>query len=677
VGHSKGIDRITEGHIEHFSFQDGLVDAEMSATAIVEGSDGKMWFGTGRGLINYSPVLEQKDNISPSVLIEGVWVNNQKVGDFSQPLRLAQESDIIRIEFASPFFSDEVFFIYKLEGLGQGEPTKTEETSVSFHHLPGGTYQFSVQAITDGGIWSRKHALVSFSVTPPIWASRWLRGSLLLCLLLAFWLYGRIKALASRRESLAVLYRLKQEKLHSAQARRERAEDQHELSALDELLCGAFQDPSEATVLESLLSCAHKQFPRIKRSMIWLRKNNGEFRASAARGYPMTGLDELRLTGEEISHRYFYSGETWGDGIYFIVEAENLPQLGRFCQFASSGPMLVMSFLLESHIEAVIVCDTPEPFDPAEARKLKHFSHHGRAVLLHMLSVKKKGHLDLEISVTREALGRAQELLLHRKKHVTLGTLTSGIAMEFESANQLITNGCEQTRETLARLDDLVGKRPGMIESWQDLQNYCDLMAGKLNRIEDNATRISMLSARLASFCQLEDDEKPTLNLLETMTSVLIMVQDRFAFITLDLQIRDYHKYEVPQGVKKDMDRFPGEVAYALLNLVLNACEAIEKRRQLFGTETPAQLDIELFRQQDQVAIAISDTGVGIEEADRQLIFDPFFTTKPVNTGAGLGLYNVQHVLSRFGGHLDVVSKVGEGSTFTLFLPRDETPWSK
>ena len=69
------------------------------------------------------------------------------------------------------------------------------------------------------------------------------------------------------------------------------------------------------------------------------------------------------------------------------------------------------------------------------------------------------------------------------------------------------------------------------------------------------------------------------------------------------------------------------------------------------------------------VAISIVDTGCGIPEKNLKRIFDPFFTSKDVGKGTGLGLSVSHGIIEAHGGLIDVQSKVGEGSTFRVFLP--------
>jgi signal transduction histidine kinase len=72
----------------------------------------------------------------------------------------------------------------------------------------------------------------------------------------------------------------------------------------------------------------------------------------------------------------------------------------------------------------------------------------------------------------------------------------------------------------------------------------------------------------------------------------------------------------------------------------------------------------------DAVDIVISDSGCGIPEAHLRKIFDPFFTTKPAGRGTGLGLSICHGIIQRLGGRVTVESQVGQGTEFTITLPR-------
>lgn len=104
----------------------------------------------------------------------------------------------------------------------------------------------------------------------------------------------------------------------------------------------------------------------------------------------------------------------------------------------------------------------------------------------------------------------------------------------------------------------------------------------------------------------------------------------------------------------------PDEMLHVFINLITNAVQAMEHGGIL--TLTTATIN-------GTMIIRVSDTGGGIPQEMVGRIFEPFFTTKPPGKGTGLGLYNIKNVIQRMHGTIDVESRVGQGSTFTITFP--------
>jgi len=118
---------------------------------------------------------------------------------------------------------------------------------------------------------------------------------------------------------------------------------------------------------------------------------------------------------------------------------------------------------------------------------------------------------------------------------------------------------------------------------------------------------------------------------------------------------------DLAPGVWTEMD--PKHTRQILWNLLLNAAEAID------GTGT---IEVSLRTAEDMVQVTVKDDGCGMSEETTNKIFDPFFTTKAHGTGLGLSI--VYRLLEPYNGRLDVQSRQGQGSTFTLYLKRIDLP---
>jgi two-component system NtrC family sensor kinase len=104
------------------------------------------------------------------------------------------------------------------------------------------------------------------------------------------------------------------------------------------------------------------------------------------------------------------------------------------------------------------------------------------------------------------------------------------------------------------------------------------------------------------------------------------------------------------------------QLKQVFLNLIANAAQAMPHG---------GKLKLHVARRGDEVAISVSDTGIGILPEMLNHIFEPFFTTRPVGQGTGLGLPMSLGIVQEHGGRISVESQVGQGSTFTVWLPAE------
>ena len=255
--------------------------------------------------------------------------------------------------------------------------------------------------------------------------------------------------------------------------------------------------------------------------------------------------------------------------------------------------------------------------------------------------------LERRVEERTEELTRAHDALRQAQKMETLGQLTGGIAHDF---NNLLT--------VIRGSTDLL-RRPGLSEARRE--RYVDAIAQTADRAATLTSQL-LAFARRSSLTPQVFDVGDTIRGLNDMMAML-----SGASIEVDLRLSD-----TVCLANTDVSQFET----AVVNMAVNARDAIGQQGRITITVEPCDR-IPPVRGHDArtgsfVAVSIADTGTGIAPEHLEQIFEPFFTSKDVGHGTGLGLSQVFGFVKQAGGDVVVDSTLGTGSTFTLFLPREQ-----
>jgi two-component system cell cycle sensor histidine kinase/response regulator CckA len=237
-----------------------------------------------------------------------------------------------------------------------------------------------------------------------------------------------------------------------------------------------------------------------------------------------------------------------------------------------------------------------------------------------------------------EALRQSQEQLLHAQKMEALGRLAGGIAHDFNNLMMAISGYTE-----------LVLQDPVLSPTSRE----------DVAQIRRAVFRAAELTQQILAYSrrQVLQPVPVSLNLLLGEASGMLR---RLMPENIELQLAlDPRLPEVLVD--------PGHMLQVVMNLALNARDAMPNGGAL-GIRTLA-LDPGGENGGPRAQLVVSDTGTGIDTKVLPLIFDPFFTTKAQGEGSGLGLSTVYGIVKQSGGHIDVQSEIGRGTTFTISLP--------
>jgi PAS domain S-box-containing protein len=242
----------------------------------------------------------------------------------------------------------------------------------------------------------------------------------------------------------------------------------------------------------------------------------------------------------------------------------------------------------------------------------------------------------------QEALQRAQEQLAHAQKMEALGQLTGGIAHDFNNLLMVVSGQATLMKKRITEPKDI----------------------RSLEAIEYAVSLGARLTRQLLSFGQRQPLNPSTISLNERVLSFRELLAS---------SVRGNIKLEInfaPEVWPIFAD--PTELELALVNLVVNARDAmpgggsvsLSTANRNVGPRDLLEIEGEF------VAISVRDTGTGISPENLSRVFEPFFTTKAQGKGTGLGLAQVYGFAKRSGGAVTVASRLGRGTTMTIYLPR-------
>ncbi len=241
---------------------------------------------------------------------------------------------------------------------------------------------------------------------------------------------------------------------------------------------------------------------------------------------------------------------------------------------------------------------------------------------------------------------RLEEQLLHSQRLESVGRLAGGIAHDFNNVLTAIFGYLDLARSHV---------EPG------GPVREC------LEATQKAAQRAAELTGQLLAFARKQVTEPKVLDLNEVVRGALGMAA-RLLGEEIEVVV---HPAPLLPSVRVD----PGQFEQVLINLAVNARDALPRGGKFIVETSSVELDEEYARLHPNVPVgtyvllAVSDTGVGMDSVTLEHCFEPFYTTKAPGHGTGLGLSTCHGIVNQSGGHITVYSERGRGTTFRIYLP--------
>jgi len=273
---------------------------------------------------------------------------------------------------------------------------------------------------------------------------------------------------------------------------------------------------------------------------------------------------------------------------------------------------------------------------------------------------------------------RLENELAQAQKLESVGRLAAGVAHEINTPVQFVSDSVSFVREAMDDLSQIVdryrelrtateqgadiaaaAKAAEEAEDDADLDYILENAPVALDRARDGLGRVAAIVRSMKEFAHPDRKEMAQVDLNQAISSTLVIASNEYKYVA-----------EVETGFADlpPVNCYGGEINQVILNLIVNAAHAIGD--VVKGTQAKGRIRVTTRVLDDQVEIAIGDTGKGIPVEVRSRIFDPFFTTKEVGKGTGQGLAIARSVVvDKHGGTLHFETELGQGTTFYIRLP--------
>ena len=273
-----------------------------------------------------------------------------------------------------------------------------------------------------------------------------------------------------------------------------------------------------------------------------------------------------------------------------------------------------------------------------------------------------------ELERVLSELRRTQDRIVVRQKLVELGELTAGVAHEIRNPLNFMRNFSEASEELVGELHNAMQQHSEDLDDGTRavIAGIIDDLTENLLRIRAHGDRAERIVQDMATIGRGGGKPQPV--------AINDLLNDRtlIAFHSAQAEGLEIDVHRDCDPDVGEMEVVPEEMGRVFLNLVGNACFAMDEKRRTAeqddGAYRPA-LSLKTERTGDEIVIRIRDNGTGIPPDSMDKIFNPFYTTKPSGTGVGLGLSLCSDVVRQHGGSITAESEPGEFTEMTVRLP--------
>jgi len=268
---------------------------------------------------------------------------------------------------------------------------------------------------------------------------------------------------------------------------------------------------------------------------------------------------------------------------------------------------------------------------------------------------------------TLEHLEQAQEQIVAEQKLASLGQLTAGVAHEIKNPLNFVSNFSEVSVELVDEIEEVMEEaKSGEVELSEEITPILSDLRLNLQKVKEHSQRADGIVRSM-----LEHSRGGPGDWRETDLNALLKQYVDLSYHAVRASNTDFN-VTLTQDLDPEMGLLtvvPQDIGRVFLNLVNNACQALDEKRQNSDGSFEPELRITSRRLEDHAEFDIRDNGPGIPEELRERIFEPFVTTKKPGEGTGLGLSLTMDILTRHGGSIHLDTEEGVFTEMRVILP--------
>ncbi|MHC5538877.1 PAS domain-containing sensor histidine kinase [Singulisphaera rosea] len=269
---------------------------------------------------------------------------------------------------------------------------------------------------------------------------------------------------------------------------------------------------------------------------------------------------------------------------------------------------------------------------------------------------------------------RMRAMLAQSEKLASIGLLSAGVAHEINNPLAYVANNLVVLEREMTGITNIVAAyeagKDALATSAPDVLQRVEVLAEELDweyvrenipkilgRTREGVQRVANIVQNLRGLARTSPPKMEPVAIHDLVESAVEMMRGRLRRHNIEL--------EIDHGETPRLVCVASQISQVLLNLLINACQAIEAQ----GKDDGGSIRFHSTREGEMAILSVTDNGCGIPAEELPHLFDPFYTTKPVGEGTGLGLSISHGIITGHGGRIEVESRPGLGTSFRIYLP--------